>query len=115
MQQIALTLDQARDRRDAGMARATERNERKNGGWGTLALAAVVEYIKGLPPKATFTMEDVRLGVEDKLAAPTDRRAWGSVTQTAIRSLYIEATGLFAPAVSSNASPKPLYRKGRAL
>jgi hypothetical protein len=115
MNQIPLSLEQARDRGAAGMVRSAERNERKNAGWPTLALQAVVTWVRAQPPKAEFTMEDCRIAIEDDLAAPTDRRAWGAVTQTAIRAMYIERTGGFAPAVSSNASPKPLYRRGRGL
>lgn len=115
MQQISLTLEQARDRGAAGMLRAADRNERKNGGWATVALAALVEHVKSLPLNAEFIVEDVRAAIESKVPPPTDLRAWGSVTQTAIRSQFIEKTGGLAPAKSSNASPKPLYCRGRGL
>lgn len=113
--QIPLSLDQARDRGAAGMLRAADRNERKNAGWPTMALQALVMWVKAQEPRSEFTMEDCRLSIEGQLTAPTDRRAWGAVTQAAIRARFIEATGLFAPAKSSNASPKPMYRRGRAL
>lgn len=115
MNQMPLSLEQARDRGAAGIARAAERNERQNGGWGTLALAAVATWVKAQPMKSEFTMEDVRAHIEDKLPEPTDLRAWGAVTQSAVRALYIERTGMHAPAKSSNGSDKPLYRRGRGL
>lgn len=115
MQQMPLTLDQANARGTAGMLRASDRNERKNGGWSTLALMALVQHVKSLPYEADFILEDVRLAIEGEVAVPTDLRAWGAVTQAAIRSQFIERTGGIAPAKSSNASPKPLYRRGRAL
>jgi hypothetical protein len=115
MQQIPLTLEQARARGDAGMVRAAVTNERKNGGWSTLALGKLVEHVKSLPFDAEFIVEDLRLAIEDKVPEPTDLRAWGAVTQTAIRARYIEKTGRIAPAKSSNASPKPLYCRGGGL
>jgi hypothetical protein len=115
MQQIALTLEHARHRGAAGMLGAAERNERKNGGWTQVALAALCEHVRSLPAGAEFILEDVRLAIEDKVPTPTDLRAWGAVTQTAIRALKIEKTDKTAPAKSSNASPKTLYRRGRNL
>lgn len=115
MQQMGLSLEQARAQGDAGMLRAAVRNERKNGGWATMALGALVTHVKGLPLDAAFILEDVRLAIQDKVPVPTDLRAWGSVTQSAIRARFIEKTDRVAPAKSSNASPKPLYCRGRAL
>jgi hypothetical protein len=115
MQQMPLSMEQARHKGAAGMLQAADRNERKNGGWATLALAALVTHVKSLPLHAEFIIEDLRLAVEDKLPVPTDGRAWGAVTQAAIRAQFIEKTGGIAPAKSSHASPKPLYCRGRAL
>lgn len=114
MEQMSLTLEQARARGDHGMVRAALTNERKNGGWATVALSRLVEHVKSLPADAEFIVEDLRLAIEDKLPAPTDLRAWGAVTQAATRAQFIEKTGGIAPAKSSNASPKPLYCRGRA-
>jgi hypothetical protein len=115
MQQMPLTLDQARHLGAAGMLDAAARNERKNGNWTTLALEALCEHVRELPAGAEFILEDVRLAIESKVPEPTDLRAWGAVTQTAIRALKIEKTERFAPAKSSHASPKALYRRGREL
>lgn len=115
MQQMPLTLEGARDRGSLGMTRAAERNERKHEKWTEQALEALCTHVRALPVGTTFILEDVRLAVEDKVPEPTDRRVWGAVTQIAIRALFIEKTGGIAPAKSSNASPKPLYRRGRAL
>lgn len=115
MQQIPLTMEQARAHGDAGIVRAALRNERANGGWATVALAAVVKHVRALPYEAEFILEDVRLSVAGELPVPTDLRAWGAVTQAATRANYIQRTGGFAPAKSSHASPKPLYRRGSGL
>lgn len=115
MQQMPLTLEQARAHGDAGMLNAAQRNERKNGGWSTLALTELVKHVKSLPLDAEFIVEDLRLAIEAQIPVPTDLRAWGAVTQAASRAQYIEKTGRMAPAKSSHASPKPLYCRGRAL
>lgn len=115
MQQMAFTLEQARERGTAGMLQAADRNERKNANWTAQALEALADHVRALPHGAEFILEDVRLAVASQVPEPTDLRAWGAVTQSAIRSLFIERTGGIAPAKSSHASPKPLYRRGRAL
>lgn len=115
MQQIALSLDHARDRGALGMERAAEKANRTVCNWTELALNALLLHVQSLPVGAEFIVEDVRLAIEGKLPAPTDLRAWGAVTQAAIKRMYIAPTGDFAAAKSSNASPKALYRHGGAL
>jgi hypothetical protein len=56
------------------------------------------------------TMEACRLwAYTHGLEVPLEQRAWGSVTQRAIREKTIVPTGGYAKAVSSNLSPKALY------
>ena len=57
-----------------------------------------------------FTIEDLRRHI-DGLPEPPDARAWGSVTRQAVARGIIVRTGGYRAAVSSNGSPKPLYRK----
>lgn len=58
--------------------------------------------------EAPFTIEMAREWLTDIVPAPKDDRAWGAATHMAIRSGYIEPWG-YAPAVSSNGSPKRTY------
>ena len=56
------------------------------------------------------TMESCRMWAYERgLAIPPEERAWGSVTQRAIREKTIVPTGGYAKAGSSNLSPKALY------
>lgn len=113
--QIPLSLDLARQRGLRGMERAAERAERASPGWVESALAKLLEQVQAIPHGQEFTIEGVRLVIEPMLPEPTDKRAWGHVTQAALRKLYILKTGNVAPAASSNGSPKPLYRRGGAV
>ena len=60
----------------------------------------------------SFTIEQLREWmVPSVLRAPHDSRAWGTVTRQAVARGIIVRTGGYRAAVSSNGSPKPLYRK----
>ncbi len=111
-QQMALTLDAAREAGLMGMQQAVERADEAAPGWSALALAAFLKHLQTLPHTTEFLIEDVRLAVEPTLPQPTDCRAWGSVTRAAIRRMHIIPTGRVAPAKSSHASPKRTYRRG---
>ena len=50
--------------------------------------------------------------IEQDLQKPTDGRAWGRVTQDAIRLGYIVKTDKTAASASSNGAPKPLFKRG---
>lgn len=72
-----------------------------------------VPEFKGLPQPCTI--EQLRAWATSKgLPLAPDERAWGAVTRAAIRQGVIEPTGGYAPARSSNGSPKRLYRRGQA-
>ncbi|OQC36088.1 MAG: hypothetical protein BWX64_02210 [Acidobacteria bacterium ADurb.Bin051] len=87
----------------AGMVAAEDRARLSDPGWPERALAAMLEAGRRL---GRFTVEDARqlAGVE----APTDQRAWGAVVNRASRRGLIRRVG-FAPARSSNGSPKPVW------
>jgi hypothetical protein len=103
-------LSGARERAQDGIERAVEHADRVSPGWSDLALFHLQRDVRHRA--APFTIEKVRLDIAPLLPEPTDGRAWGAVTQAAIRRGVIVRTGQFAPAVSSNGSPKPLYRAG---
>lgn len=106
----AMTL--ARQRREAGISAAARRAERLNAGWCGMALEHLRRF--ACSQVGVWTIEQVRAVLESQLPAPTDARAWGQVTITAIRLGYIEkAPGVFLPAASSNAAPKQGWRRGR--
>ena len=86
-----------------GMVAAEDRARLVDPGWPDRALEAMLEAGRRL---GRFTVEDARqlAGVE----APTDQRAWGAVVNRASRRGLIRRVG-FAPARSSNGSPKPVW------
>lgn len=95
-----------------GMERAVEHAERERPGWSECALAALSRFARIQDDE--FTIEKAREAVRAVVPDPPDGRAWGAVTQLAIRRGFIVKTGHFASAVSSNGSPKRTYRKGPA-
>lgn len=90
---------------------AADKAERQVAEW-TRKMAELVLHIAGDIPD-DFTIEDVR-SFCPPMPKGTDARAWGHVTRLALKLGYIERTGRYAPATSSNGSPKPLYRIGAA-
>jgi hypothetical protein len=111
MTQMPLDFTAAKARADLGAERASGKAERLEPGWVDRAAEAVRMFANDSHP-LSFTIEDARAS----FSAPegVDLRAWGHVTRRALRLGYIEPTGDYAPAASSNGSPKKLYRKGYA-
>jgi hypothetical protein len=101
---------EARDRAETGMQRSVDHADRDTPGWSERALEALRRYAR--IQAEDFTIEKARAAIV--LEAPPDQRAFGAVTQSAIRKGYIQKTGGYAAASSSNGSPKPLYRRGPA-
>ena len=100
----------AETRRDLGIERAGEHADRVRALWRETAARLIRDY--GRMACKPFLIEDVvpyakRRGLED----PPDGRAWGAAAKLAKRSGYIEACG-YAPANTSNRSPKVLWRAG---
>lgn len=96
-------------RRDAGMASAADHAEQDSPGWGARAFASVRDQCIAFGRSEPFTMEDARhwayaMGLEE----PAEERAWGPVTRKLVRDGIIEPVG-YAPAASSNGSPKRTY------
>lgn len=105
-----LRMARARRRADTGIARSAERAERCAPFWPGLAVEALRHY--ALTTDKPFTIEAARAYFAATLNPPPDERAWGAVTRIARQRGVIEHTGDYAPAASSNGSPKPLYRRG---
>lgn len=100
---IVPSAQEARRKRDKGIERAAAHATEE---WRERALG----YVK-LHALCTrqFLTEHVRnMATLDGLEAPPDGRAWGSVMQVAARQKVIVRKG-FAPARSSNMSPKVLW------
>jgi len=104
-------LAAAEARAKLGMSRATAAVEFDMPGWieravDALRRAASVQV-------GVFTIEQMRAVLEPELPTVHELRAWGRVTQLASDRGYIEAAPrVFIPAASSNACPKPAWRKG---
>lgn len=103
MQTIAEAVEQGTQAAQA----AADRAERLGPGWIETAIDEVRAFAQRF--SGPFTIERARLHCSP-LPDGADARAWGAITQAAMRRGFIEKTGEYAPAASSNGSPKPLYR-----
>ena len=103
------THDTAAIRRELGISRAADKADRDHEGWQDDALAAVCKYLAQHPDRP-FLAEEVRAWCETTgvIAAPENERAWGAVMRRAAKDGYICKVG-YAPARSSNLSPKVLW------
>lgn len=110
MTQLALDLRAARSRADAGIQQAADATERRHDGWQDLAVEALRQFArKQFEP---FTVEAARVQIASALPAPKSLKSWGAVTRRAMADGYLVHTGRYAPAASSNGSPKALYAAG---
>jgi hypothetical protein len=104
------TLVRAARRARAGQRRAGDHAERVRAGWIDAACAAVVAF--AVRQASPWLLEQARTHAEAQgLPAPPDKRAWGAVSQTLKRRGQIASVG-YAPAASSNGSPKCLWAEG---
>lgn len=103
MNQIALTLPEARARRDAGMAQALDHAESVDAGWAEAAFGALVQYAL---THGSFTSEQFRAG--SKLDIPTTAKALGPVFRRAARERVIEKGG-YVQSTERHCSPIPLW------
>lgn len=94
----------AEARRDVGIARADAHSQRVAPAWRDQALAAVRAIALD---RATFLAEEVRsfCSTPDEV----DPKSWGPIMQQAKRLGWIHPQG-YAPANSSNRSPKVLWK-----
>ena len=95
----------ARERGKTGSRRASERADRASEGWTEKAAACLHRWAAD---NERFLIEDVsRSGMT---SSPPDPRAWGHATRLAVKRGWIKKVG-YAPAESSNGSPKCLWAK----
>lgn len=105
-----LTIEDAMARRDEGISRAADHAERMSEGWKRRARGYLLEFLATRSHSGLFLAEVVRAFAEERgMDAPPDGRAWGGVFQSAAREMLIVKVG-YAPAKSSNLSPKVLWK-----
>lgn len=107
--QTQMNFTAAKAARDKGHAAGDACARKAGSEWVEQAVEYVAHYCTRVNPWP-FTMDELRSTAND-LAAPHDARAWGTVTRQAVARGIIVRTGGYRAAVSSNGSPKPLYRK----
>ncbi|MEL6364282.1 MAG: hypothetical protein AAFR11_05530 [Pseudomonadota bacterium] len=91
-----------------GMTRASDHAERDEPGWNDRALSFLADFARTC--SGAFLIERVREAFEGAgNPKPPDGRAWGHVARRAKRDGLIVNAG-YAPATSSNNSPKVLWR-----
>lgn len=101
-------LQQARAKGEAGIKSSSEHagESWNEDAFHYLRWFAALMYRKG----QTFHIEKFREWAYAKgLPKPPEQRAFGALTQKAIRMGLITPTGLYARALSSNLSPKMIY------
>lgn len=103
---MQVTQEQAVSRRESGIFRGEVGANAEIDGWSDLALERIVEYAAS---HETFLMEEVRRSLPEDFPEPSDARAWGVVTRKAVKDKIISRTENYAPARSSNLSPKPVW------
>lgn len=106
------TIEHAIEAGRRGMELAADRADRDDPGWTEVALEALRECVSHVPFNEEFIIEELRARIGSMVSKPQNLRAWGQVTQMAIRRKVIVPTGGFGRAASSHGSPKPLYRRG---
>ena len=105
-------LAQARKRRDRGLERALTHAENIALGWNIAADAALAKYLETIGA-GTFLAEQFVAWARRVVGSPPDPRAWGGPIQRAARAGRIVRVG-YAPAASSNCSPKALWRAAQS-
>jgi hypothetical protein len=101
----------AEARRDTGIHDSAEHAEHEIPGWQDAAIECVRRYAEQYSGEP-FLAEDARSwAARSGLPEPPEPRAWGAVMQATRRAGFIRRIG-YAPARSSNLSPKVLWSAG---
>lgn len=109
--QQQLELRVAKARADVGIERAADATEAETPGWCEQACEALRAFATANP--RIWTIELARQAFEKSLPPCHDLRSWGRVVRMAAARGFIERVpGRYFPAVSSNGSPKPVWKKG---
>lgn len=106
---MALTAIDAVRRRNEAMEQVVNHADELAPNWSDRAYSALALYCTKM--REPFITEDVRAWAEGLglISAPHDSRAWGAVIRRAAAAGMVEKIG-FAPARSSNLSPKVLWQ-----
>jgi len=99
----------AEGRRDKGITRSTQHAEHATPGWNAQADALLREFLVDVAFGKDFLAEEFVDWVRGKIADPPDARSWGGVIQRGAKRGMMRRCG-YAPANSSNRSPKCLWR-----
>lgn len=109
MEQLNLAL--STERGALAAAACASKADFHSAGWTDKAIELLRVFARNQP--AFFTIEAARGVIAKEIPEPPYLRAWGAVTQRAAQAQFIQKVpGAYAPAASSNGSPKPLYRRG---
>lgn len=104
------TLEQATHAGQQGALAAAEHAEAESMGWTQQASILFMDYARDVVLGQPFLTEDARAYAESKgLPLPPDNRAWGFIAKAMREAGHITFAG-YAPAKSSNGSPKNLWR-----
>jgi hypothetical protein len=102
-------LELARERGHGAAESAADHSDRIDAAWSAKAEQMLVAF--SIDCRRDFTIEEARKYAHERgLAEPVEPRAWGAVAQRVKRAGGVEAVG-FAPTLSSNGSPKVLWRR----
>jgi CBS domain-containing protein len=99
----------AQEMADEGMSRAADHAESVNPGWNEQAFSMLLTYAE---THFEFMTEDVRVWAHTKgLPQPPDGRAWGAVTQRAVRArLLVRDRYRKTRIPPAHATPRPVWR-----
>jgi hypothetical protein len=106
-----MDYESAKAAAEIGITRSADHADAVHDGWVDDAVESLRKAITLFPQGSDFTIEQARQKITT-LPEPPDLRAWGAVTRRAVKLGYVIKTNNFRTAISSNNSPKPLYKHG---
>jgi len=105
---MVIDFTAATEARDLGVQRSADHANRVESEWTGQALGMLTAFAR--QAGGPFLIEQARAWAEAQgLPPPPDARSWGAVARRAAAKKRIEKVG-FAPAASSNCSPKVQWR-----
>lgn len=105
----AAGLPVARERAQDGIRLALEHADADVPGWTETAAAYLRDYAVRVAVGQPWLLEDARDASMGRVSDPDNLKAWGAAVQLAARRGWLVRAG-YAPARSSNGSPKCLWR-----
>ena len=98
------------ERRDNGIQRAVAHAEKETERWAQRATMYLTDLIDRRGFKPFLFEELIEIAIREGVAAPPDGRAWGGIARRLAKAGVIRNLG-YAPAKTSNLSPKVLWGK----